>query len=51
MVIGGLIVLVPMGYALTWGVGPLPEMGAGGLGLASAAMMWAQAIAFALEAG
>ena len=45
---GGLIVLVPMGYALTWGVGPLPEMGAGGLGIASAAMMWAQAIAFAL---
>lgn len=45
---GGLVVLVPLGYALTWGVGGLPELGAGGLGLASAAMMWAQAIAFAL---
>jgi MATE family multidrug resistance protein len=44
---GGLVVLVPLGYALTWGVGGLPELGAGGLGLASAAMMWAQAIAFA----
>jgi MATE family multidrug resistance protein len=45
---GGLVVLVPMGYALTWGVGGLPELGAGGLGIASAAMMWAQAIAFFL---
>ncbi|MGO4551090.1 MATE family efflux transporter [Lysobacter sp. 2RAF19] len=45
---GGLVVLVPLGYSLTWGVGGLPELGAGGLGLASAAMMWAQAIAFAL---
>lgn len=45
---GGLLVLVPLGYALTWGLGALPELGAGGLGLASAAMMWAQAIAFAV---
>jgi MATE family multidrug resistance protein len=45
---GGLVVLVPLGYALTWGVGGLPELGAGGLGIASATMMWAQAIAFAL---
>ena len=45
---GGLIVLVPVGYALTWGIGGLPELGAGGLGLASAVMMWAQAIAFAV---
>ena len=45
---GGLLVLVPMGYALTWGIGGLPELGAGGLGLASATMMWAQAIAFAV---
>ena len=45
---GGLIVLVPLGYALTWGVGPLPELGAGGLGIASAVMMWCQAIAFAV---
>lgn len=45
---GGLLVLVPLGYALTHGLGGLPEMGAGGLGLASAIMMWAQALAFAL---
>jgi MATE family multidrug resistance protein len=45
---GGLVVLVPLGYALTWGVGGLPELGAEGLGIASATMMWAQAIAFAL---
>ncbi|HJW47264.1 MAG TPA: MATE family efflux transporter [Lysobacter sp.] len=45
---GGLLVLVPLGYALTYGLGGLPEMGAGGLGVASAIMMWAQALAFAL---
>jgi MATE family multidrug resistance protein len=45
---GGLLVLVPLGYALTWGVGGLPALGAGGLGLASSIMMWSQAIAFAL---
>ena len=45
---GGLVVLVPAGYALTWGVGGLPELGAGGLGIASALMMWSQAIAFAV---
>ena len=45
---GGLLVLVPLGYALTYGVGGLPSMGAGGLGVASAIMMWAQALAFAI---
>ena len=45
---GGLLVLVPLGYALTFGLAGLPALGAGGLGIASAAMMWAQAIAFAL---
>ncbi|MFC5570306.1 MATE family efflux transporter [Lysobacter yangpyeongensis] len=45
---GGLLVLVPLGYVLTYGVGGLPELGAGGLGIASAIMMWAQALAFAL---
>ncbi|KAB8190456.1 MATE family efflux transporter [Lysobacter maris] len=45
---GGLLLLVPIGYTLTWGLFGLPELGAGGLGLASAAMMWAQALAFAL---
>jgi MATE family multidrug resistance protein len=44
---GGLLVLVPLGYALTYGIGGLPAMGAGGLGVASAIMMWAQALAFA----
>ena len=45
---GGLLVLVPLGYAMAFGVGPLPEMGANGLGVASAIMLWAQAICFAL---
>ncbi|WP_462115877.1 MATE family efflux transporter [Lysobacter xanthus] len=45
---GGLVVLVPLGYALTFGAFGLPELGAGGLGLASSLMMWLQAIAFAL---
>ncbi|NUS39164.1 MAG: MATE family efflux transporter, partial [Lysobacter sp.] len=45
---GGLLVLIPLGYALTFGVGGFPALGAGGLGIASAAMMWAQAITFAL---
>ena len=45
---GGLLVLVPLGYVLTFGAFGLPEMGAGGLGIASAAMMWLQALAFAV---
>lgn len=44
----GLVVLVPVGYALTFGALGLPEMGAGGLGLASSIMLWLQAIAFAV---
>jgi MATE family multidrug resistance protein len=44
---GGLLLLVPLGYALTFGFGVVPELGAGGLGIASAVMLWAQAIAFA----
>jgi len=49
MVLGfsGLCVLAPLGYVLTFGVGPLPEMGAAGLGLASAVVMWLQALCFA----
>src|SRR3970040_2947489 len=50
---GGLAVLVPLGYALTYGVamGPpqLASRGAGGLGIASAIMLWLQALAFALS--
>ena len=45
---GGLLVLLPLGYVLTFGLYGLPELGAGGLGIASAAMMWAQALAFAV---
>ncbi|MFZ5636261.1 MAG: MATE family efflux transporter [Pseudomonadota bacterium] len=45
---GGLLLLVPAGYALTFGVGGLPALGAGGLGLASSLMMWAQALAMAV---
>ncbi len=41
---GGLLVLVPAGYALTFGFGVLPALGAGGLGLASALVMWLQAL-------
>ena len=44
---GGLAVLAPLGYALAFGIGPLPEMGAAGLGAASATVMWLQALAFA----
>ncbi|MBN8262980.1 MAG: MATE family efflux transporter, partial [Xanthomonadales bacterium] len=44
---GGLLLLAPLGYALTNGVGGLPALGAAGLGWASAAMFWAQALAFA----
>ena len=45
---GGLLLLAPLGYALTNGLGGLPALGAAGLGWASAAMFWAQALAFAL---
>ena len=46
--LGGLGVLAPLGYALAFGRGGLPALGAGGLGIASAVMMWTQASAFAL---
>ena len=41
---GGLLVLLPLGYALTFGVAGLPAMGAGGLGVASSMMLWAQCL-------
>ena len=44
---GGLALLAPLGYAFTFGRYGLPELGAAGLGVASAIMMWAQATAFA----
>jgi len=39
---------VPLGYTFTYGAFGMPERGAGGLGIASAIMLWAQAITFAL---
>ncbi|MDB6163403.1 MAG: multidrug transporter MatE [Xanthomonadaceae bacterium] len=45
---GGLLLLVPLGYAMTFGVAGFPALGAGGLGIASAVMMWTQALAFVL---
>ncbi|RPE79841.1 MATE family efflux transporter [Vulcaniibacterium tengchongense] len=45
---GGLLVLGPLGYALTFGRFGFPELGAGGLGYASAAMLWLQAVGFLL---
>jgi len=44
---GGLFVLAPVGYVLAFGVGGFPELGAGGLGIASAVTMWIQAVLFA----
>ena len=41
---GGLLLLIPTGYGLTFGLGGLPALGAGGLGLASALVMWLQAL-------
>jgi len=43
---GGLLLLIPLGWAFAFGRLGLPEMGAGGLGLASSLMMWAQATSF-----
>ncbi|MEO5628954.1 MAG: MATE family efflux transporter [Thermomonas sp.] len=45
---GGLMLLAPLGYLLTNGLYGFPEMGAAGLGWASAAMFWLQMLAFGL---
>jgi MATE family multidrug resistance protein len=45
---GGLLVLVPLGYLLTFGLYGFPELGAGGLGIASAVLLGAQVIVFVL---
>ncbi len=44
---GGLLVLAPMGFVLCYGKLGFPELGAEGLGIASAVMMWLQALCFA----
>src|SRR5690606_4617142 len=44
---GGLLVLAPLGYALCNGRWGFPELGAEGLGIASAVTMWVQALCFA----
>ena len=43
---GGLLVLLPLGYVLTFGKLGFAEMGAGGLGIASAVMLWLQMLGF-----
>ena len=43
---GGLLLLVPFGIVLTFGAFGIEGRGAGGLGLASAAMMWVQMLCF-----
>jgi MATE family multidrug resistance protein len=45
----GLVLLGPIGYALMYGVGPLPPRGAQGSGIATALVLWLQALAFALD--
>jgi MATE family multidrug resistance protein len=46
--IAGLLVLAPLGYALMFGAGPMPELGAAGLGYATAIVLWLQAGGFLL---
>ncbi len=50
MVLGlaGLAVLLPLGWMMLFGRFGFPEMGAAGLGYATAVMLWGQALAFAL---
>jgi MATE family multidrug resistance protein len=44
--IAGLLGLVPLGYALMFGFGPIPGLGATGLGIATAIVLWAQVLGF-----
>ncbi len=50
MIVGvsGLTLLLPLGWALMEGVGPLPELGARGLGLATALVLWLQTAVMAV---
>lgn len=45
--IAALILLIPVGAILLFGYGPVPEMGAAGLGYATAIVMWLEFSAFA----
>lgn len=45
---GGLCLLAPTAYVLTNGLLGLPELGAAGIGIATALMFWVQALGFAL---
>jgi MATE family multidrug resistance protein len=44
--LGGVLLLLPLGYALLFGAWGAPSLGAGGLGLATAIVLWVQALAF-----
>ena len=48
---GGLCLLAPTAYVLTNGLLGLPELGAAGIGIATALMFWMQALGFALYLG
>lgn len=45
--VAALALLAPVGYALLFGFGPIPALGAAGLGYATALVMWLQFLAFA----
>lgn len=40
----GLLLNIPLNYALVFGIGPCPELGGAGCGLATAIIMWAMAL-------
>jgi MATE family multidrug resistance protein len=46
--VAALVLLIPMGIVLLFGYGPIPELGAAGLGYATAAVLWLEFIAFAV---
>jgi MATE family multidrug resistance protein len=46
--LAALAVLAPLGYALMFGAGPVPPLGAAGLGIATAIVLWLQAAGFAV---
>jgi len=45
--VAALVLLLPVGYALLFGFGPIPALGAAGLGYATAVVMWLQFLTFA----